>query len=603
MGNDTMRNDAINWLKDGCKPTGAQFAAIMNAVFFKQDGRLITKTETLPNGDVTLNFSNGKALTIEKFKLKQLTIPDIEGLGDALAQRVQKVDGKQLSTNDFSDVLKQKLENLFNYQKPGSEPIGYIDGLQKILDNKVNKQQLEQDLTTKAEVKALSDYAKADASNLDQDQVQAWRMQLDSFNGQIPLVSDQEQITLTPDKPHVSYTGTFAEPTVIITFDPDKPNAQVKHIIHNQSERILTVKVSDGLLIDGKAEKQVAPHTGSLISPETDADGTIASFGSWGPNSEQWLRLDASNATPKIDAYFRSLIASDTTADTIRITGFDTPLLAQGSAQTLTLRGSGLRTHRALSFVLCGEDGQELSADLIKVLRYDTTDSSEKLYVILSAGTADQDKVKVTVKLLLDNKPTKGSATLCLFDEEKALETIAKEDWKTYTELDAAAYDIAVTDDGIDYKGGQVADFQVAATAPGTSFSAEGDYWLVFTLEAAQRSGKGLSFGLTPKEGYTPNACDLDLYFGARLSLSASEAHFTPLSKGYPAQAVSIPGDFPIQFQILKVGNKLSLEVLNANTDGYRFEAQLDSKQSQVFIPKLCFEDKGTLDHVSILKF
>ncbi len=604
MADEIMRSRAISWLQDGCKPQGAQFAAIMNAIFFKQDGQLITRAETAADGDVVLTLSSGESLTIEKFKLKRLGLSDIEGLTDALAQCVHQVDGKQLSTHDFSDACKQKLESLSNYQKPIGEPIGYIAGLQQALDDKVSAEQFQQGLAPKADIESLSAYAQADAGNLGADELESWRMRLDSFNGEIPVVSDRESITLTPEKPHVSYTGSFAEPVVVIAFDAAAPNTQVKHIIHNQSERMLSIKVSDGLRIDGRAEKQLAPHTGTLISPETAPDGSIAGFGSWGANSEQWLRLDASNASPELDSYFQSLIDSDTTADGMRITGFTTPLLAQNSTQTLTLCGTGLRTRRALSFVICGEDRRELDPELIRVIRWDTSDSSRELYVTLCAGSAPQDEMKATVELLCNNKAVQGSAALCLF-KESALTTIPRAAWKVYTELEESAYDIAVTAEGIDYKGGQSADFQVAATAPDIAFSAAEDYWITAGLQVGQSPGQSaaLSFGLIPQTDYIPNACYLDMRLGLTLCADGSEAHITPLYKGHPERRISIPYDFPVPIQILKTGAEFSLHLPNANGAVHRFKKYPSAAQSEVLIPKLCFRNPGSLDHISILRF
>lgn len=56
----------------------------------------------------------------------------------ALNNKVDKVAGKQLSTEDYTTAEKTKLSGLSNYTKPASEPISYIDGLQTILNDKVN---------------------------------------------------------------------------------------------------------------------------------------------------------------------------------------------------------------------------------------------------------------------------------------------------------------------------------------------------------------------------------------------------------------------------------------------------------------------------------
>ena len=53
--------------------------------------------------------------------------------------KVDKVVGKQLSTEDYTTAEKTKLTGLSNYVKPSSEPISYIDGLQTALVYKVDK--------------------------------------------------------------------------------------------------------------------------------------------------------------------------------------------------------------------------------------------------------------------------------------------------------------------------------------------------------------------------------------------------------------------------------------------------------------------------------
>ena len=57
--------------------------------------------------------------------------------------KVDKVAGKQLSTEDYTTADKNKLTGLSNYTKPASEPISYITGLQTVLDSKVSKTGVE----------------------------------------------------------------------------------------------------------------------------------------------------------------------------------------------------------------------------------------------------------------------------------------------------------------------------------------------------------------------------------------------------------------------------------------------------------------------------
>lgn len=59
----------------------------------------------------------------------------VSALTTVVSNKVDKVPGKGLSTEDFSTAEKAKLAGLSNYIKPTSEPISYIDGLQTTLDN------------------------------------------------------------------------------------------------------------------------------------------------------------------------------------------------------------------------------------------------------------------------------------------------------------------------------------------------------------------------------------------------------------------------------------------------------------------------------------
>lgn len=59
--------------------------------------------------------------------------PVSSAVGVELGKKVDKIAGKGLSTNDFSDEAKSKLDGLSNYTKPTSEPISYIEGLEEAL--------------------------------------------------------------------------------------------------------------------------------------------------------------------------------------------------------------------------------------------------------------------------------------------------------------------------------------------------------------------------------------------------------------------------------------------------------------------------------------
>jgi hypothetical protein len=62
----------------------------------------------------------------------------IYNLQQNLNSKVDKVNGKQLSDENFTLTEKNKLSALQNYIKPEKEPISYIENLQTVLDSKEN---------------------------------------------------------------------------------------------------------------------------------------------------------------------------------------------------------------------------------------------------------------------------------------------------------------------------------------------------------------------------------------------------------------------------------------------------------------------------------
>ena len=93
--------------------------------------------------------ANFSATIIEELakKQNQLTFDEVptqnstnpvtsDGLYDALFEKVDKVDGKSLSANDFTDEEKSKLEgiaeNANNYTHPNTHPGSMIDGFKYI---------------------------------------------------------------------------------------------------------------------------------------------------------------------------------------------------------------------------------------------------------------------------------------------------------------------------------------------------------------------------------------------------------------------------------------------------------------------------------------
>ena len=118
---------------------------------------------------------------------------------DAIAlDKVDKVVGKQLSTEDYTTAEKTKLSGLSNYVKPISEPISYIDGLQTALDDKVDKvskQALDSSNALRVSGTTVSLY-KGDGtfdSITTQDTIYTLPTATSTVNGGIELFSDTVQ--------------------------------------------------------------------------------------------------------------------------------------------------------------------------------------------------------------------------------------------------------------------------------------------------------------------------------------------------------------------------------------------------------------------------
>ncbi len=133
---DTLKT----WFQTGDKPTEQQFANLIDSFHHKDSGDLITSYTVAANGDLSLTFSDGQTVTAEKFVLPNtMPLTFIDGLVAALNGKVDKVTGKQLTTNDFTTALKNKLNALTQYVHPNAHAISFITGLQDALDTKVDK--------------------------------------------------------------------------------------------------------------------------------------------------------------------------------------------------------------------------------------------------------------------------------------------------------------------------------------------------------------------------------------------------------------------------------------------------------------------------------
>lgn len=133
------------------------------ASFWHKDSGYVVKTiEVDEEGTTNFTFLKGddteEFVVIEKFVLpNEMPQSFITGLENALSNKVDKVTGKQLSTQDFTTSLKSKLEQLQNYVHPEFHQISEVQGLPDALESKQDKEAGKglstEDLTT--ELKAL----------------------------------------------------------------------------------------------------------------------------------------------------------------------------------------------------------------------------------------------------------------------------------------------------------------------------------------------------------------------------------------------------------------------------------------------------------------
>lgn len=110
---------------------------ILNSFWHKDQGQIITGIAL--NG-TTIEISTINAdgvVTVTPIAQYQepanFEIAKITGLQGALDNKVVKVVGKALSTNDYTTAEKNKLANLTNYVHPEMHSIGEVDGLQQFL--------------------------------------------------------------------------------------------------------------------------------------------------------------------------------------------------------------------------------------------------------------------------------------------------------------------------------------------------------------------------------------------------------------------------------------------------------------------------------------
>lgn len=112
--------------------TRNKFFNLLDSFWHKADGKVLKEVQTLQDGTKNFIFKKQDDTT-EVVSIPALpnTKPQsfITGLEEALGDRVVKVPGKGLSTNDLTAELYQKLVNLQNYVHPDFHQISEIENL------------------------------------------------------------------------------------------------------------------------------------------------------------------------------------------------------------------------------------------------------------------------------------------------------------------------------------------------------------------------------------------------------------------------------------------------------------------------------------------
>lgn len=136
------------FFETGDRPTESQFGDLIDSFIHKTTGSVVIgKSVDAATGDVLIQFSDGDSIGFNVNPLESAEISFINGLQAALDAKVDKENGKGLSTNDFTNELRTKLENLQQVTLPTSYEIDFINGLQEALNSKANDDEVVKSVT------------------------------------------------------------------------------------------------------------------------------------------------------------------------------------------------------------------------------------------------------------------------------------------------------------------------------------------------------------------------------------------------------------------------------------------------------------------------
>lgn len=252
-----------SWFQTGDKPTENQFSNLIDSFHHKDDGQIIKSYQLFGNGNVSFVFSDGQIVNVEKFVLPSTMPPNfIDGLVESLNAKVSKVAGKQLSEENFTLALKQKLEELEQYIHPEFHDITEIKGLQNILSEKVDKIEgkglTDENFTTeeKEKLSSLENYNAPTSKpisyieNLEDTLVvikQGLENKVEKEEGKelsSNNFSDEEKEKLSNLNPIVAF-GTFGNGIESITARDDADTLIIENAIIDEDNRVIKIENKD----------------------------------------------------------------------------------------------------------------------------------------------------------------------------------------------------------------------------------------------------------------------------------------------------------------------------------------------------------------------
>ncbi|MEP0263802.1 hypothetical protein [Dokdonia sp.] len=237
-----------SYFESGDRPTQSEFESLIDSFLHKDDGVAIRNISVNIDGDFVFIFSDDTQQVITQSSSE---LPDdfIINLQIDLDKKVDKIPNKQLSVEDFTTLLKSKLEQLENYVHPDLHQISEVEDLQGILDAKL--------ATTDVTTAALQGLAIRDENGITQftadEFVEFEGVSFDAANNRIKFVSDATTYYYVhsvlgdddigginnPSKPYKTIDGVFSEYDKTIDLD----SVHIVIILLNQATHLINEKV------------------------------------------------------------------------------------------------------------------------------------------------------------------------------------------------------------------------------------------------------------------------------------------------------------------------------------------------------------------------